>query len=112
VNRIDESSVYVIVNDGWQSDPFILQLEKHLGGNCHGIGEEEEFGDDYSYSRQVVGFGGESWRGVLFRRGHKVIAAQLIANSDKSPADVAVITCGLALLTHNKFAKHSDIIPA
>jgi hypothetical protein len=99
---INTNKVFAIVNDGWKSDAFIHQMSKHLGGDMHVIGEPHDAAGGGTV--QVVGFGGETWRGNLVRSADgAVLKIFLIPNFECSPDRVALITIGLAELTHNRW---------
>jgi hypothetical protein len=101
-------SVYVVVNDGYKPEAFIRLLERHFG-DCHNIGEPNHKAN--GWSSQFVGFGGETWRGMLFLDGDRIVAFQLFPNFDMGVERLAVATCGLAELIHQKWARLSDVVP-
>ena len=99
---------YVIINNGWMPDVFLHRITSALCrdefADCHPIGGRTEEGLTQGWSRQLVGFGGEHWRGMVYYGPHgKAKAVRLIPNFDAEPEEVTLATCGIAVLTGNKF---------
>jgi hypothetical protein len=96
---------WAIINDAWLAGPFVHKAEHHLGGTMHGISSPAQAGPGKFC--QLVGFGGEVWRGRYWFtvEGDKqtALGLELIPNFDCTPERLALTTAGLALLMHCKY---------
>lgn len=102
---------HVIVNADWKAEAFISGIEKHLG-EMHEIHGREKLGEleGKDVEQWLVGFGGETWRGKIFYVGGTLRALELLPNFDCTPQRLTMATCGLAVLTWNKYALFGDVL--